>query len=77
MSLQYNWAGAIPEETGRVARAAFPKGSVAMQMRDLFGAFVSDRDLDLAYLIRGRPRAVAPTVYACGMRPWVNRSLCW
>jgi transposase len=55
MSLHYDWAGAIPEETVRVARAAFAQGSVAMQMRDLFGAFVSDRDLDRAYLIRGRP----------------------
>src|SRR5579871_1957297 len=54
MSMQHDWAGPIPEETERVARAAFPKGSVAMQMRDLFGAFVSDRDLELAYLMRGR-----------------------
>lgn len=55
MSLQDDWAGAIPAETTRIARAAFPKGSGAMPMRDLLGDFVSDRDLDRAYLVRGRP----------------------
>jgi hypothetical protein len=28
---------AIPEETKRVAQAAFPKGSLAMRMRDELG----------------------------------------
>ncbi len=38
-----------------MARAAFPKGAVAMGMRDLLGGFVRDHDLDRVYLPRGRP----------------------
>jgi len=55
MSLQYDGPGTIPAETVRVARAAFPKGSVALEMRDLLGGFVRDHDLDRVYLLRGRP----------------------
>ena len=56
MSLPYDWTTAVvPEETARVARAAFPKGSVAIWMRDHLGAFVRDIDLDRAYCLRGRP----------------------
>ncbi len=55
MSLQYGGPGTIPAETVRVARAAFPQGSVAMEMRDLLGGFVRDHDLDRVYLLRGRP----------------------
>lgn len=56
MSLQYDWRTAVvPEETARVARAAFPKGSVAIWMRDHLGAFVRDIDLDRLYCLRGRP----------------------
>jgi len=56
MSLQYDWTTAVvPEETARVARAAFPKGSVAIWMRDHLGAFVRDIDLDRIYCLRGRP----------------------
>jgi transposase len=56
MSLQYSRVTeAIPEETARVARAAFPKGSVALWMCDHLGAFVRDLDLDRVYLLRGRP----------------------
>ena len=35
MSLQPEPIGPVPEETARVARAAFPKGNVYLQMRDL------------------------------------------
>ncbi|GAC1409928.1 MAG: hypothetical protein NVSMB65_22300 [Chloroflexota bacterium] len=55
MSLQAGWVGEIPEETERVARAAFPKGSVAMHLRDVLGVFVHDHDLERAYLTGGRP----------------------
>ncbi len=56
MSLQYDWTTAVvPEETARVARAAFPQGSVAIWMRDHLGAFVRDIDLDRIYCLRGRP----------------------
>ncbi len=55
MSLQYDWPGTVPAETVRVAQAAFPKGAVAMGMRDLLGGFVTDHALDRVYLRRGRP----------------------
>jgi len=56
MSLQYDWTTAVvPEETARVARAAFPKGNVALWMHDHLGAFVRDIDLDRAYCLHGRP----------------------
>ncbi len=56
MSLQYDWTTAVvPEETARVARAAFPKGNVALWMHDHLGAFVHDIDLDRVYCLRGRP----------------------
>ena len=45
----------VPEETARVARAAFPKGNVALWMHDHLGAFVRDIDLDRAYCLHGRP----------------------
>ncbi len=56
MSLQDDWTTAVvPVETARVARAAFPKGNVAMWLRDHLGAFVRDIDLDRAYCLHGRP----------------------
>ena len=32
----------VPEETARVAHAAFPRGNVAMQVRDTLGAIYTD-----------------------------------
>ncbi len=56
MSLQDDWTTAVvPVDTARVARAAFPKGNVAMWMHDHLGAFVRDIDLDRAYCLHGRP----------------------
>jgi hypothetical protein len=37
MSLRPQPSDAIPDETQRVARAAFPKGNVYMRMRDELG----------------------------------------
>lgn len=37
MSLQHQTFLAIPEETARVARAAFPKGNLLIRMRDELG----------------------------------------
>jgi len=34
----------IPEETVRVARAAFPRGNPYMTMRDQFGVLYDDQD---------------------------------
>ena len=59
MSLRPQAIGIIPEETVRVARAAFPKGSLAMRMRDAFGCFFTDAQFAHLFPKRGRP-AQAP-----------------
>jgi transposase len=43
MSLQPQAIPPVPEETSRVARAAFPKGNRYMRMRDELGVFFSDQ----------------------------------
>lgn len=45
MSLHPETIGPVPEETARVAKAAFPKGSIYTQMRDVLGAVYEDTDL--------------------------------
>jgi transposase len=51
--------GLVPEDTARVARAAFPKGNVYIQMRDVLGAIYEDEDFSELLEVRGRP-AIAP-----------------
>ncbi len=55
MSLQPEPAGPVPVETVRVARAAFPKGNVYMQMRDVLGAIYDDESFRSLFAVRGRP----------------------
>ena len=46
----------IPQETERVARAAFPKGNEYMTMRDELGIWFQDSEYeDLFFLRQGRP----------------------
>ena len=42
MSLKRKGVPPVPEETATVARAAFPKGNIYMQMRDEFGSIYTD-----------------------------------
>jgi transposase len=49
----------VPEETARVAKAAFPKSTVYMTMRDELGAIFSDEDFAHLFPRRGQP-AMAP-----------------
>ncbi|MFJ8469879.1 IS1182 family transposase [Streptomyces swartbergensis] len=55
MSLHAKRAGGVPEETARVARAAFPKGSLAMRIRDELGELFSHADFAALYPVRGKP----------------------
>jgi transposase len=55
MSLKVAALPAIPAETVKVARAAFPQGNRYMRMRDEFGSFYSDEDFAGLYAQRGRP----------------------
>src|SRR3954468_1175267 len=51
--------GEIPPETVRVARAAFPKGTVVMRLRGTFSELYRDEDFSRFYPKRGQP-AFAP-----------------
>ncbi|MFF8903536.1 IS1182 family transposase [Streptomyces olivaceoviridis] len=55
MSLHASMIGEVPEETARVARAAFPKGSLAIRIRDELGELFSDADFAGLYPSRGKP----------------------
>ncbi|MFC7924589.1 IS1182 family transposase [Streptomyces cinereoruber] len=55
MSLHARKIDGVPEETARVVRAAFPKGSLAMRIRDELGELFSDADLTELYPNRGKP----------------------
>lgn len=55
MSLRPEPAGPVPEETARVARAAFPKGNVYMQLRDVLGVIYDDASFRSLFAVRGRP----------------------
>lgn len=55
MSLHARMVDGVPEETARVARAAFPKGSLAMRIRDELGELFSDADFADLHPSRGKP----------------------
>ena len=59
MSMHPQPVGPVPEDTARVARAAFPKGNLYMQMRDVLGTIYADEDFAELFEVRGRP-AIAP-----------------
>ena len=55
MSLKPSIIDPIPEETVRIARAAFPKGNLYLSMRDEFGTLFKDADFTALYPKRGQP----------------------
>jgi transposase len=57
MSLQPQEIPPIPEETRRVARAAFPQGNVYMRMRDELGTICEDQLFVSLFPARGQPAA--------------------
>ena len=60
MSLHPEPIGEVPAETARVARTAFPKGTVVTRLRDEFSALYEDEDFRKHYPTRGQP----------GLAPW-------
>src|SRR4051794_22166618 len=60
MSLRPEPVSEIPAETVRVARAAFPKGTLVTRLRDEFSALYQDEDFRGLYPARGQP----------GLTPW-------
>jgi transposase len=59
MSMHPSPIPAVPEETARVAHAAFPKGNRYLQMRDVLGTSYSDELFADLYPTKGQP-ALAP-----------------
>jgi hypothetical protein len=59
MSLHSMPFTAVPEETARVARAAFPQGNLYMRMRDEIGVIYEDEAFAALFSHRGQP-AEAP-----------------
>jgi len=59
MSLQPQLFYLVPEETARVARAAFPHGNVYMQMHDTLGTIFRDHDFTALFSSTGQP-ALSP-----------------
>jgi transposase len=59
MSLHARKPDPIPEETARVARAAFPDGTLYVRMRGAFDTIYSDENFDDLFPRRGQP-AEAP-----------------
>jgi transposase len=60
MSLRPMPIGEIPTETARIAKAAFPKGTLVMRLREEFADLFEDADFRALYSSRGQP----------GLAPW-------
>jgi len=60
MSLQPQVCYLIPEETARVARAAFAKGNIFMRMRDELGPIYADQTFAALFPLCGQP-ALSPS----------------
>lgn len=59
MSLRPDPIGPVPDETARVAQAAFPRGTAWMRLRDVLGPIYEDGTFARLFSQRGRP-AEAP-----------------
>ena len=55
MSLHRQEFRAVPEDTARIARAAFPKGNLYMQMQDELGVMYTDGDFATLFAVVGQP----------------------
>ena len=59
MSLKPKGINPVPEETARIAHAAYPKGNVLMHMRDELGTIYEDESFAPLFSHPGQP-AEAP-----------------
>src|SRR5215470_6600763 len=60
MSLHPHALEPVPEDTARVARAAFPKGNPYLLLRDILGTIFQDDDFTALFSLVGQP----------GLPPW-------
>lgn len=63
MSLESRSDDGVPELTARVVRASFPKGTLAVRVRDVLGPVFRDDDFAVAFPRQGRP-AISPGALA-------------
>jgi len=63
MSLHPTLAGPVPEQTAKVARAAFPKGTPCLALRDELGTLYRDEDFATLFPECGQP-ALSPWLLA-------------
>ncbi|MFD4968868.1 transposase, partial [Streptomyces sp. NPDC058424] len=63
MSLESRRDVGVPELTARVVRASFPKGTLAIRVREALGPLFEDASFAEAFPVRGRP-AVSPGALA-------------
>ncbi|MFD7605963.1 IS1182 family transposase [Streptomyces mirabilis] len=63
MSLKSRSEDGVPELTARVVRASFPRGILAIRIREVLGALFTDEDFAAAFPDRGRP-AISPGALA-------------
>ena len=55
MSLKPQAIGPVPDETARIARAAYPKGNIYLQLRDTLGTIYEDEQFADLFPQRGQP----------------------
>src|SRR4051794_41796230 len=60
MSLKPDPIQPVPEETARIARAAFRKGNPLLRLRDELGAIFADADFADLFPKLGQPAALPP-----------------
>jgi transposase len=85
MCLKPESIDAVPEETTRIARAAYPTGNIYLQLRDEFGAIYKDEQFLALYPRRGQPaeapwRLALVSVMQCAggiIRPTSSRRRAW
>jgi len=53
--LQQKSISPVPEETERIARAAFPKGNIYITMRNEIGTLYNDQDFEALFPTHGQP----------------------
>jgi transposase len=59
MSMRPRPSHAVPALTAQVAQAAFPKGCLAIRVRDALGELFEDEEFEGLFVVRGRP-ALSP-----------------
>jgi transposase len=55
VSLHVEKIGTVPEETIRIAKAAFPHGNRYMRLRDILGTIFDDNEFADLFSRRGKP----------------------